>query len=85
MIIEGTSRGGDHGAGRGMDEEARMFAEAFGRVAALILADFDWEIAEKHPKPGWLLCCQAAVAPEVPSQYAPGDHRSQLCHAMGRV
>jgi hypothetical protein len=82
MIIKGTSQGGDHGAGRGMDDEARMFAEALGRVAALILADFDWEIAEKRPKLGWLLCSQAAIAPEVPSQHAPGDHRSQLCHAM---
>jgi hypothetical protein len=82
MIIKGTSRGGDHGAGRGMDDEARMFAEALGRVVALILADFDWEIAEKHPKPGRLLYRQAAVAPEAPSQHAPGDHRSQQCHAM---
>ena len=59
-----------------------MFAEALGRVEALILADFDREIAEKHLKPGWLLCSQAAAAHEVPSQHTPGDHRSQLCHAM---
>ena len=59
-----------------------MFAEALGRVEALNLADFDWEIAEKHPMPGWLLCNQAAAAHEVPSQHAQGDHRSQLCHAM---
>ncbi len=59
-----------------------MFAEALSRVEALILADFDRKIAEKHLKPGWLLSSQAAAAPEVPSQHAQGDHRSQLCHAM---
>ena len=59
-----------------------MLAGALDRVKALILADFDREIAEKHPKPGWLLCGQAAVAPEVPSRHAPGDHRSQPCHAV---